>query len=276
MADRRQRSAFTLLEAVISAAILIVVMGAGVTAVRTIEDNASRKDQITEMTALADSQINLFIYARDYIRNNGVGPVKTYLHLPDAGITATGAFLASTPPNRAPYACDSNSSSRCGGSIQTHDAIVENWCSATDGSCRNTRMPVVTDNHGFQTLSEQYSDATLKGYLVALRRSSVSSNTLNGDKRYSIGPDTDVLNVQTVIRTTDSNTLLNYDLYIVSLGITELGGGSYNPDFNQDAGQPLAGVPLTALNASTYQVDVTVTSYTDKAMVVKKSITFTD
>jgi hypothetical protein len=36
------------------------------------------------------------------------------------------------------------------------------------------------------------------------------------------------------------------------------------------------GDPLTALNASTYQVDVTVTSYTDKAMVVKKSITFTD
>lgn len=229
-----RRPAFTLIETLIALAIVIVVLGASITANRVIQIGSLIASEHTQMAALADESISdlQLIHKQLQATNTSLGDNTLGFVLP-SNTTDT------SPAQKVAIYADKTTTYL--------DATTLHLCTALSGVCKDEVSPLASQGTAL-SLNQQFTRSDMGGELVGVRHTtSTGRQLLSMSSRLSSDGGSGVA---------DTSDTANWDFYVRKVLVTRLGttGTWYGQTISQTQGQARSAVYQVTIRIEKYKV----------------------
>jgi prepilin-type N-terminal cleavage/methylation domain-containing protein len=244
------KKAFTLIETLIALSIVVVVLGASISANRVIQISSQVTAERTQMSALVDESVSsLQLFQRQ------IATATLSLGGP-TGFDIIGG-VGNSPVKKVIFYSDP--------SVSYVSAITQKICSDTTAACQVEKSPVHIGVAAL-TVAQMFANNSIAGELVAVRRSPAA---LRQGLSMSSRLTTDGNGIADVTATADLGI---WDFYVRQINVIRLGsaGSWYGQTLN-------AGHTQGQARNATYQVTISISKYqTASTPTVSRTIILTD
>lgn len=292
MAAFSRKSGFTLLETLISIAIIVVILGAAIASNRVITDSSALQLSVSQMDSLAEEGISEVQFLRDSLPTGT--SVASYFGLNDSAADATvyGTFhsnltnLSGCSSGNCPQAeaggpvlltwCTAGSTCTVGPTtvvspIKLNDSIAT--CPNDNGDCSLSKMFVVPAIANSEVIGLRVTKyAALDNSCDASAGVSENADRMMADAASQLNDP--AANHSCISTYVSSQPNKNWNFYTRLIKITQPAAAvcgacsTTNLQFNGDSGGPLFNA---ALRPKVYVVNVTVTDYFNPENTITKS-----